>query len=43
MYTARIVYVLPSSLTIVVSNAPPGRRSTVMPSTGVLVPAGPQK
>jgi hypothetical protein len=39
-----MVYVLPSaSLTITVSNAPPGRRSTVIPSSGAEVPAGPQK
>ena len=39
-----MVYVLPSaSLTMVVSKAPPGRRSTVMFSTGVVVPVGPQK
>ena len=41
--TALMVYRLPSaSLTIVVTKSPPGRRSTVMPSTGVLIPVGPQ-
>jgi O-acetylserine/cysteine efflux transporter len=43
-YTARIVYWRPSEmLTMTVSNAPPGRRSTVMPPAGVVVPSGPQK
>ena len=41
-YTACIVYVSPVvSLTIVVSKTPPGRKSTVMFSTGVRVPVGP--
>ncbi len=37
-------YRLPSaSLTITVSNTPPGRGSTLMVSSGVVTPAGPQK
>ncbi len=32
-----------ASLTIVVSNRPPTRRSVVMRSSGVLTPVGPQK
>src|ERR1700761_7077866 len=40
---ARVGYSLPSaSLTMTVSNTPPGRGSTRMRSTGALVPAGPQ-
>ena len=43
-YTALVGYSLPSaSLTITVSNTPPGRASTVMRSRGALTPAGPQK
>src|SRR5260370_37771887 len=43
-YSARIVYRLPSaSLTMTASNTPPGRGSTLMVASGVLIPAGPQK
>jgi len=43
-YSACIVYWLPSaSLTMTVSKTPPGRASTLMVASGVLIPAGPQK
>src|SRR6476469_9983937 len=43
-YTARVGYRPPSeSLTMKVSNTPPGRASTLIVSSGVLTPAGPQK